>query len=349
MKILYIDTAIVGHHEKYLRQLLGSKNEPVVVLPTKLEGLQCKQYVYKNQEGRKRRISVYLKWIQEIKKIIKKEEPDIVHFLTGDYFNRYFGIGLKGICNTKILMTYHWIKKGWLQTLALRAVSHYADAIVVHSEYLKDEVLQKRISNVAYINYPMLEKVYKGYKESKEYWGFELDIPVIACIGNTRYDKGLDICLEALKGVRAGYQLLIAGKPDAFDEDYVREKTKHFSNRIVLRMKYLNDEELGHAFSCSDIIVLPYRNIFNGASGPLCEGAYLKKCIIGSDYGNLGDTIKRNHLGYVFDSENAQSLAEVLETALTKKFEVDKKYMEYRKSIQPNAFSCKYDDLYQNI
>ena len=64
MKILYIDTAIVGHHEKYLRQLLGSKNEPVVVLPTKLEGLQCKQYVYKNQEGRKRRISVYLKWIQ---------------------------------------------------------------------------------------------------------------------------------------------------------------------------------------------------------------------------------------------------------------------------------------------
>lgn len=50
----------------------------------------------------------------------------------------------------------------------------------------------------------------------------------------------------------------------------------------------MTDREFAEVIAASDIIALPYRKKFNGASGPLVEGVYLGKCIIGPNHGNLG-------------------------------------------------------------
>ena len=50
--------------------------------------------------------------------------------------------------------------------------------------------------------------------------------------------------------------------------------------------------------------------------------------IVGPNHGNLGDTISKNHLGYTFETENVESLAEVLNRALAEKWEPDEMYAE---------------------
>lgn len=104
---------------------------------------------------------------------------------------------------------------------------------------------------------------------------------------------------------------------------------------------------LSDGLGASDIIVLPYRKVFGGASGLLCEGVALGKCIVDLNHGTLGYTIEKKHLGYTFESENAKSLADVLEKALNKNFQLDENYKKYQKSLNPEYFSKSYMNLYK--
>ena len=114
-------------------------------------------------------------------------------------------------------------------------------------------------------------------------------------------------------------------------------------------MRFLSEEEFAYASEAADIIVLPYRKIFSGASGPLGEGVWKKKCIIGPMEGNLGYTIKKYHLGYVFESENTESLSNVLSIALKKNFEPDMEYLDYRKMLNPDIFVENYYTIYKEM
>ena len=101
--------------------------------------------------------------------------------------------------------------------------------------------------------------------------------------------------------------------------------------------------------NATDIITIPYRKEFNAASGPLGEGASLRKCIVGPCHGNLGDTIEKNHLGYTFLSEDVNSLAEVLNKALKTEFKPDEKYIEYKNSLDVESFLKSYENLYKTL
>ena len=125
--------------------------------------------------------------------------------------------------------------------------------------------------------------------------------------------------------------------------------TKNYSENIRCLLKFLSDEEFQYALNATDIITIPYRKVFNGASGPLGEGVYLEKCIIGPCHGNLGDTIEKNHLGYTFLSEDVNSLAETLNKALKTEFKPDEKYKEYKNSLDVESFLKSYAELYNSL
>ncbi len=350
MKIMYIDTAIDGHHLAYLKTVVDSDNyDSILVLPEIVEDINRNQYTYPYIDFNKKNIFDYLKWIKSIKQIADKEKPDIIHFLTGDVFYKFFGIGLNAFKKYKTVMTIHWIRSGFLQQMSLKNICKNIDKVIVHSDYLKKEVNQLGILNAHHIEYPMFaQKVLIKKSDACKKLGIDENIPVISCIGNTRYDKGLDILLEALNQVENKFQLVVAGKPEAFDEKFIKENSKNYSDSVFLKLHYLDDDELNTIIASTDIIVLPYRARFNGASGPLVEGVYNDKCIIGSDHGNLGNTIEKNHLGFIFDSENANALSKCINKALEKKFEIDDCYINYQNSLNPQYFKKSYLMLYKN-
>ena len=85
MKVIYVDIETDGHHLTYLRALTNINNkENILVLPQKLPDFDNKQYVFSKMDFYNKKLGAYLRWIKEIKKTIKKEQPDVVHFLYGD-------------------------------------------------------------------------------------------------------------------------------------------------------------------------------------------------------------------------------------------------------------------------
>lgn len=351
MKIFFIDTAVDGHHSAYIRELVnGNSWQSEVALPEYVTGLNCDEHIYQHVDLNNKKFISYIKWMHSLYKYAKKIKPDIVHFLMGDNFYKYFGLGLGFFSGFKTVTTVHWVRSSSICKLSLKVFSKKCDKVILHSEYLKLQADKLGVKNCVAIEYPQFKDISVFTKmESRKYFGLDLKEPVIACIGNTRFDKGLDILLSALKNVSLPFQLFIAGKPEDFDMEYITSHSRKFLSKIKMAMRYLSDDEIGMAINAADFIALPYRKIFNGASGPLGEGVSCGKCIIGSDHGNLGYTIKSNHLGFTFVSEDANDLSRVINVALSNEFVVDEYYKQYQLMIKPEIFYEKHYRLYLDL
>ena len=348
---MYVDTSINGHHLAYMSTLANNcADEKVLVLPEKIESLNFKQYVFNKIDMVNKKIIPYYKWMKELEIIAKIENPDIIHFLMGDDFYKYFGLGLELFSKYKIVLTLHWVRPGSIKRLSLKCFGKKVDRIIVHSQYLLGELQELGLNNGVSIEYPQFKDIKEiSHETALMYWGLSTDYPVVSCIGGTRKDKGLDILLDSLCNIKNNYQLLIAGKSEDFDNTFIMEKVNKNKNNIIVELKYLTDEEVDLAIEASDIIALPYRFCFNGASGPLGEGVSRGKCIVGPNHGSLAATIQDNHLGYVFETENPISLAEVIDYAVSNNFKVDNKYLEYKDKLNPTNFIDAYRSVYNNI
>ena len=71
--------------------------------------------------------------------------------------------------------------------------------------------------------------------------------------------------------------------------------------------------------------------------------------IIGSNHGSLGALIQKNHLGYVFESENPKELAKCISNALNSEFLYDQYAKSYQKSLDPQIFLQRYTELYHSL
>lgn len=350
MKVLYVDIETGGHHQTYLKALMDIPGkENVLVLPEKIEGLNAKQYVFRKTDFFNKKLLEYYKWTKEVKGIIKTEKPDVVHFLYGDVFYKYFGLGLEGLKKKyKVINTIHALKKGKIGIVSLRRIMHLSSIGVVHTDAIFYEVKDAGIENVVHIEYPHFSTGYDIDKAgARKYYGLSENAFVLGCIGGTRYDKGLDILLKALQGVTGDFELLVAGAEDAIKREEIEELARPYRDRVKLYLNFLTDEEFEMAIQAVDAIVLPYRKTFNGASGPLGEGVAKGKMIIAANHGSLGDIVEKNHLGYTFKSENIEALRKVLNMAVQRTgFTYDKKANAYKNKLSINEFKKQYCKLY---
>lgn len=349
MKVVFIDTSVSGHHASYICALENIPDSAEAILPERIETLHIQQVECILKNSPKRKLTDFLKWVRDVSQIVDQEQPDIVHFLMGDDFYRFFGAGLSLFSKYKVVVTLHWMRSGLAGRLSTKCIAMQADHVVVHSDYIQQKLLSYGVRNAKHIEYPQFGTSYFTTQEARTEWHLNQEIPVIACIGNTRYDKGLDILLEALTKVKQTFQLLIAGKAAYFSEEFIREKTQSYSKAVCLHLAYLSDEELASAVCAADIIALPYRRKFDGASGPLGDGVVHSKMIVGPNHGTLGYTIQKHHLGATFEAEKTDSLADTLNRVLGKPWEPDRQYREYQKMLSPECFRIEYSELYQKM
>ena len=350
MKIVYVETGIKGHKLVYLSNLIKDRNQKdVIIVPERIDSILCKQHIVPSPSGKKRTLRQYMNWLKNIKNIVDQEKPDIVHFLSGDDFYKFFGIGLSMFKRYKVVLTLHWVRSGNLERMSIKSIARRTSMIVVHSAYLKQQLIDFGVKKAFHIEYPQFNQIVVSKEEACKYWGISPDIKTLACIGSTRFDKGIDILMKALEKVNQPFQLLVAGQVNRFTEDDLKEMIRNFSDKVFLNIHYLTDQELAYAFAASDVIVLPYRKSFNGASGPLGEGVSYDKCIVGADHGNLGYTIKKHHLGYTFESENVDDLATIITHVLQSTFIQDQEYKAYKELLNPDIFRKEYLKMYQSL
>lgn len=347
-KLLFVDTSCNGHHLPYLRSLLTLNDfDKVVLIPEKKNDIHYTQYQIKVDY---KKLKGYMAWIKMIGDIAKKENVTIIHFLYGDIFYRFFGVGLGSLLHYKIVITFHHVRSGKLRDFSIKKIFQKIDMGIVHTKSLEHKLKMCGISNIKRIDYPVFENLKKISKSNAcKRIGLNDSSPVLLALGGTRFDKGIDILLNALKTVKKPFQLLIAGREEHFKRSDIEKEILEYYDRVTLKLQYLTDEDMELCLNAADFIVLPYRKIFDGASGPLGQGVMLKKTIIGPSHGSLGNIICEKHLGYTFESENVEDLAEIINRAIDKVYIYDEVAMSYRESIMPELFSEKYAKLYMSL
>lgn len=190
---------------------------------------------------------------------------------------------------------------------ALRLFDHF----VVHTERTKDEVVE-----VFGLNRNQVTIVYHGVfkPQNVEFKRREWNDKIIKFImyGSQNWYKGTDIFVEALSllpvDIKNRIKISICGVVD----QEISDKCKAIDTGCDIEwMSYfLDDNLLYEKIKESDIILLPYRRI--SQSGVLLLAIATKRLIITSDLPTFKETLKGYDDEMFFESENSQSLADII-------------------------------------
>ncbi len=348
MNILYIDISLDGHREVYLRACEPGDTATCCwyLLPEAAADLRMTHVPMTSGFDRKRTPATYAALLREIRAAVKKYRIDIVHFLCGDALYRFFGVGL-GFIGADIVVTYHHMVFTGLKTIAIRHLFRQSLCGIVHTDYLLTQLEAHGIRNGRCIHYPMLDRISdKTTDEAKACFGIADGPTVLGVVGATSRYKGLDILLDALNKVQYPCTLFVAGTPSAFGADDIADHLHNPMVRRNLHLRRLSDAEFADAVQASDLIVLPYRKEFDGASGPLVSAAVHGKPVIAADHGSLGEIVTRGRLGLCFESENPDRLADRLNDWLADPAKYTFDTGDFCRSLTVDAFRTACGEIY---
>lgn len=251
--------------------------------------------------------------------------------------------GLSVIATIHDVESFSQGKLGFLNKTILKMCSHF----VVHNEFSKKELmrivtemqLERPMSVIPHGNYLSFVNE-KNQIESRKKLNLPLEKKVLLFFGQIKDVKGLEILIDsfaALKAKNESVVLLIAGK--VWKTDFSKYQNQITSlgltkDDVISHIKYIPDEVVGDYYASADIVVLPYKRIYQ--SGVLLMSMSYGKAVVTSDLEPMLEIIKDGENGFVFKSESSVDLCNVLDKALQKDLvEIGKK----AKSVMKEDFS----------
>ena len=136
--------------------------------------------------------------------------------------------------------------------------------------------------------------------------------PVLLFFGQIKEVKGLELLLNALPPVIATFpnlKLLIAGK--VWKDDFSKYKKiineNNLQNNVDIYIRYISDEDVATFYRAADIVILPYRRIYQ--SGVLLMAMSYGLPVLVSDLEGMTEIIQDNVNGFVFKTGDVKSLS----------------------------------------
>ncbi len=128
--------------------------------------------------------------------------------------------------------------------------------------------------------------------------------------GQIKKAKGLDLLIDAFKNIKNA-RLVIAGKIWKDDFKVYQDKIDcNIWDNIELNIRFISDEERELFFKAADVIVLPYRKIYQ--SGVLLMALSYGLPILASDLPANSEIIRDNETGFLFKTDSSEDLARQL-------------------------------------
>lgn len=197
------------------------------------------------------------------------------------------------------------------------------DHLFVHTERMKRELIGQfnvpptKVSVIPFGINNSVPDTALSPKEARCRFGIEVTERTILFFGNIAPYKGLEYLLEAFGLIMAGdscYRLIIAGNPKNCEPYWSTIGTllsRHaYRDRILQKIEFVPDEETEVYFKAADVVVLPYRHIFQ--SGVLSLGYSFGVPVVASDVGALREDIVEGKTGFVCRPEDARDLADTI-------------------------------------
>jgi D-inositol-3-phosphate glycosyltransferase len=252
-------------------------------------------------------------------------KPKMFHILWNNkfqFFDRTFLMAFYRLLGKQIVLTVHNVNAGmrdskdsFLNRLTLRIQYGLAAQLFVHTEKMKSALIEEfavpasRITVIPFGINNAVPHTKLTSSEAKQRLGLGSGEKVILFFGNIAPYKGLEFLVTAFQKCLAEhleYRLVIAGRPKNCEKYWkgIRESMSENERkgRILLRADYIPDEETEVYFKAADVLVLPYRYIYQ--SGVLFLGYSFGLPVLAADVGALKDEVVEGKTGYVFQPED---------------------------------------------
>ena len=271
-------------------------------------------------------------------------KPKIFHILWNNkfqLFDRTLLTFFYRLLGKKIVLTVHNVnaakrdsKDTRLNRLTLRIQYRLAHHIFVHTQKMRLELSEEfgvRGARVTVIPFGINNAVPNtslSRSEARQRLGISADKKTILFFGRITPYKGLEYLISAFQRIihHDEFQLIVVGRPENDCQSYwsaIKDRTLEDVRlgRILLRAEHIPDEETEIYFKAADVLVLPYRQIYQ--SGVLFLGYSFGLPILAADVGDLKEEIVEGETGFAFTPEDPVALTKTIERYFSSELFVD--------------------------
>ncbi len=265
-----------------------------------------------------------------------RSQPKILHILWNnkfEFFDRTILMQYYKVLGKRIALTAHNVnqarrdaKDSWLNRVTLRIQYQLCDHIFVHTRKMKEELCQDfgvAEKAVTVIRHPVNDAFPDTEltpAEAKRRLGLRDNEKAILFFGRIRPYKGIEYLLDAfrllLADEKANYRLIVAGEPKKGSEEYLHEiqqsvKRDFSQGQVILKIQFIPDEEMEVYLKGGDVLVLPYKEIFQ--SGVLFLAYSFGLPVVATDVGSFREEIVEGSTGFLCQPGDPAELARALE------------------------------------
>ncbi len=302
-------------------------------------GFEAWNHFYRLSHGKKRRgifaplwrivkAAEHLVDMREFVPRMRELKPDIIHFqwLPVPLMD---GLYLRDLSRVApLVLTVHNAKphgsfmQRTLQDCRRTAILRYFQAIIVHSQFTKQQIVAKNwapADRIHVIPHGVLDYYLSldGSSQTEQPPPFH---QTVMFFGNIEAYKGLDVLIRAFallpEDLRARTQLLVAGSPNT-DVVSLQKLARDLGIErcMVWKLGYIREEEVPQLFRSATIVALPYRAI--DQSGVLMTAMAFGKAIVASRTGGFPEVITDRVNGILVTPGVVLELAAALQELLT--------------------------------
>lgn len=204
-----------------------------------------------------------------------------------------------------------------------RVCEKLADVLVVHNNYVSEE-LSKRISKEAaerihvipHGDFLNLASGSLSKEQARKKLGLNPEKKIGLFFGMIKETKGLDTLLHAWKNVAPDVSLIIAGRLRNISFRKYQEiiDLEPASQNIHLMLRQIKNEERNLLFRAADLVVLPYRRIYQ--SGVLLLSMSYGVPVIVTRLKAFEEVLRHEHNALFVDVEDPDQLSEAISALL---------------------------------
>ncbi|MEM9227474.1 MAG: glycosyltransferase, partial [Verrucomicrobiota bacterium] len=186
--------------------------------------------------------------------------------------------------------------------------------------------------------------------QAREELRLEPGVPVLLHYGVGAKRKGLQLLVEALKGLPQSvpYHLIAAGRqpPDAPWGPELEQLAAE--GKATVMNRYISPHEEVLCFGASDLITLPYLAHY-GAANILTKAAQAGRPVIASDFHLIGRQVEGYGLGFTFRDSDAQSLRTKLIELLPRRSQWERQFDDALRAHAERCSVAVFQDIFTRV
>jgi D-inositol-3-phosphate glycosyltransferase len=256
----------------------------------------------------------------------------------------------------KLVLTVHDIESFSSENIHSKKILSFllklfVNKFIVHNKFSFDKLPNPMKSNAVIIKHGNYIPFFKALPNNVKDEKFKL-----LFFGLIKESKGLDILLKSLVILKqSGYDfhLTIAGR--SWRSDFKKYQkiidSNDLNKHVTSHLYFISEIDLLKHFNNCDLVVLPYKKIYQ--SGVVLKSMSLKRPVLCSNLPAFEELIFDGENGFIFESENSNSLAIKLIQIISQKEQLcaltDRAYTILQNDFSWEKIGLELKETYINI